>query len=221
MCAFAIWDAKRRRLLLARDRLGIKPLYYHLGKERLIFGSEVKSLLLDPSVPRQLDEAAFDRYLSLRYVPAGLTAFEEIHKLEPACLAVFEGGKLSVRRYWQTIFPTEPDARSDVELAQDFWERLEETVQGHRMSDVPLGVFLSGGLDSSVMTAMLVDLAQKHGGERVKSFSVGYKTEDVKWELPHARRVGPAVGTAHREVLVTAQDFPAFPPKMGRHLDDP
>jgi asparagine synthase (glutamine-hydrolysing) len=221
MFAFAIWDAKRRRLLLARDRLGIKPLYYHLGKERLIFGSEVKSLLLDPSVPRQLDEEALDLYLSLRYVPAGLTAFGQIHKLEPACLAVFDGGKLSVRRYWQTIFATEPDARSDAELAQDFWERLEETVQGHRMSDVPLGVFLSGGLDSSVMTAMLVDLAQKHGGERVKSFSVGYKAEDGSSELPQARRVARALGTEHREVLVTAEDFAAFLPKMAWHLDEP
>src|ERR1700716_190434 len=143
MFAFAIWDARKRRLFMARDRLGKKPLYYHLGRDRLCFGSEVKSLLLDPSVPRQLDEEALDLYLSLRYVPAGLTAVEQIHKLEPACFAVFEGGKLSLRRYWQTIFPTEPDARSDAELAEDFWARLEETVQGHRMSDVPLGVFLS------------------------------------------------------------------------------
>ncbi|GAC1594292.1 MAG: hypothetical protein NVS4B10_01780 [Myxococcales bacterium] len=221
MFAFAVWDSRRRRLLLARDRLGIKPLYYHLGKDKLLFGSEVKSLLEDPDVPRSLDEDALDHYLSLRYVPGGLTAFEQIFKLPPASQAVFERGKLTVRRYWHTVFPPEPDARSDDELVPEFWQRLGETTQSHRMSDVPLGVFLSGGLDSSAIAAQLVDLARTHGGGEVKSFSVGYKAEDGSSELDQAREVARALGTTHREVLVTASDFAAFLPGLVWHLDEP
>src|SRR5437016_9079998 len=157
MFAFAIWDARKKRLFLARDRLGKKPIYYHLGRDRLVFGSEVKSLLCDPAVPRELDEEALDLYLSLRYVPAGLTTFQGIHKLPPASYAVYENGKLSVRRYWHCVFPPVPDHRSDEELASELWERVQHAVRIRLMSDVPLGVFLSGGLDSSAIAAHLVD----------------------------------------------------------------
>ena len=221
MFAFAIWDARRRRLFLARDRLGKKPLYYHLGRERLCFGSEVKSLLCDPAVPRELDEEALDLYLSLRYVPAGLTAFARIHKLPPASCATYENGKLSVRRYWRTVFPPEPDLRSDDELAAEFWERLRHAVKIRLMSDVPLGVFLSGGLDSSSIAAHMVDLRRESGGERVKSFSVGYLAEDGSSELDQARRVARALDTDHSEVVVTAKDFAAFLPGLVWHLDEP
>src|SRR5258708_36920852 len=105
MFAFAVWAAPRRRLLLARDRLGIKPLYYHLGRERLLFASEIKALLQSDEVPRELDEGALDIYLSLRYVPGGLTAFLRIPKLPPASAAVFEAGQPPLRRYWGTPVP--------------------------------------------------------------------------------------------------------------------
>src|SRR5207245_6266416 len=221
MFAFALWDARTRRLFLARDRLGKKPLYYHLGRERLSFGSEVKSLLCDPAVPRELDEEALDLYLSLRYVPAGLTAFARIHKLPPASCATYENGKLSVRRYWRTVFPPEPDLRSDDELAADFWERLRHAVKIRLMSEVPLGVFLAGGLDSSPIAAHMVDLRRESGGERVKSFSVGYLAEDGSSELDQARRVARALDTDHSEVVVTAKDFAAFLPGLVWHLDEP
>ena len=221
MFAFAIWDAPRKRLFLARDRLGKKPVYYHLGRDRLVFGSEVKSLLCDPAVPRELDEEALDLYLSLRYVPAGLTAFASIHKLPPASCAVYENGKLSVRRYWHCVFPPEADARSDDELAAELWERVRHAVKIRLMSDVPLGVFLSGGLDSSAIAAHMVDLRRESGGERVKSFSVGYLAEDGSSELDQARRVARALDTDHAEVVVTARDFADFLPHLVWYLDEP
>ena len=221
MFALAIWDAPRRRLLLARDRLGKKPIYYHLSKDRLSFGSEVKSLLCDPGVPNQLDEEALDLYLSLRYVPAGLTAFSQIFKLPPASIGVYEAGQLRIRRYWHTVFPPEPDSRSDDELAEELWSRTREAVKLRLMADVPVGVFLSGGLDSSVIAALMVDLRREAGEGGVKSFSVGYKEEDGSSELDQARRVARALGTEHAEVVVTAEDFKAFLPKLCWYLDEP
>ncbi len=218
MFAFAIWDSRQRRLFLARDRLGKKPLYYHLGHERLVFASEIKSLLCDPSVPRELDEEALDLYLSLRYVPAGLTAFAGIHKLPPASRAVYQNGRLSLQRYWHTVFPPEPERRTDGELTADFWARLRTATEDRLMADVPVGVFLSGGLDSSAIAARMIDA---RGGEPVKSFSVGYLADDGSSELDQARGVARALGTEHREVLVTADDFHAFLPQLVWYMDEP
>src|SRR5205807_2414865 len=195
-----------------------KPVYYHLGRERLVFGSEIKSLLCDPSVPRELDEEALDLYLSLRYVPAGLTAFGQIHKLPPASCAVYENGRLNIRRYWHTVFPPEPERRGDDELTAEFWERLKDATRARLMADVPVGVFLSGGLDSSAIAAQMIDLRQ---GAPVKSFSVGYQAGDGSSELDQARRVARALGTEHREVLVTADDFHAFLPQLVWYMDEP
>jgi len=197
MFAFAIWDARRQRLFVARDRLGKKPLYYHLGSDRFIFASEIKSLLCDASVPRDLDDEALDLYLSARYVPAPLTMFAGIHKLPPASAAVYENGELKIRRYWKCQFPDETDARSEGELAHELWNRLRDATEARLMSDVPLGVFLSGGLDSSCIAAQLVDLRQKRGEGDVKSFSVGYRADDGSSELDQARRVAHALGTRH------------------------
>ena len=218
MFAFAVWDSRHQRLFMARDRLGKKPLYYHLGRERLVFGSEIKSLLCDPSVPRELDEEALDLYLSLRYVPAGLTAFAGIHKLPPASRAVYQNGRLSIQRYWHTVFPSQPERRTDEELTAEFWARLRTATEDRLMADVPVGVFLSGGLDSSAIAAHMIDA---RGGEPVKSFSVGYLADDGSSELDQARRVAGALGTEHREVLVTAGDFHAFLPRLVWHMDEP
>jgi len=221
MFAFAIWDARRQRLFVARDRLGKKPLYYHLGSDRFIFASEIKSLLCDASVPRDLDDEALDLYLSARYVPAPLTMFAGIHKLPPASAAVYENGELKIRRYWKCQFPDETDARSEGELAHELWNRLRDATAARLMSDVPLGVFLSGGLDSSCIAAQLVDLRQKRGEGDVKSFSVGYRADDGSSELDQARRVAHALGTRHREVLVTAEDFHRFLPDLVWYMDEP
>ncbi len=221
MFAFAIWDSRKRRLFLARDRVGIKPLYYHLGKKRLAFASEIKSLLQDAEVPRDLDEDALDLYLSLRYVPAALTAFQQIQKLSPGHSAVFENGKLSISRYWRTTAPDKLDTRPAQELSEELWARVKQVTKDHLLSDVPLGVFLSGGLDSSCMAAQMIDLRKESGGGNVKSFAVGYRAEDGSSELNQARLVARALGTEHREVLVTAQDFADFLPQLAFHLDEP
>ncbi|HUJ25469.1 MAG TPA: asparagine synthase (glutamine-hydrolyzing), partial [Myxococcales bacterium] len=221
MFAFAIWDARRQRLFLARDRLGKKPVYYNCGRERLAFGSEIKSLLCDPSVPRKLDEAALDLYLAARYVPAPLTMFDGICKLPPASCAVYERGELRVRRYWRVEFPGETDPRSDAELARELWDRVKDATKVRLMADVPVGVFLSGGLDSSCIAAQMVDLRREAGDGVVKSFSVGYRAGDGSSELDQARRVAAALGTEHHEVTVTAADFAAWLPELVWHLDEP
>src|SRR4051812_47329776 len=221
MFAFAIWDARKQRLFLARDRLGKKPLYMHQGRERFVFGSEIKSLLEDPSVPRTLDSDALDLYLSARYVPAPLTMFSGIEKLPPGSSAVWQDGRLSVRRYWKTVFPPTADTRSDEELSRDLWKRVTDATEARLMADVPVGVFLSGGLDSSCIAAQMIDLRKQRGEGGVKSFSVGYLAEDGSSELDQARRVAAALGTEHREVTVTAQDFERFLPELVWHLDEP
>src|SRR5262249_47569383 len=160
-------------------------------------------------------------HLSLRYGPAGPSAFAHIHNLPPASCAIYENGKLSVRRYWHTVFPPEADARGNDELAADLWERLRQAVRIRLMSDVPLGVFLSGGLDSSAIAAHMVDLRREIGGDRVKSFSVGYLAEDGSSELDAARGVARAWGTDHAEVVVPARDFAPFLPGLVWHLDEP
>jgi len=221
MFAFAIWDSRRQRLLMARDRVGIKPLYYHAGKRRLAFASEIKALLEDDQVPREIDEEAMDLYLSLRYVPGDLTAFADIHKLLPGHQAVYENGQLSIRRYWQTTFPETLDSRPAEELSEELWARLQQITDDHLLADVPVGVFLSGGLDSSAITAQMVEARRRQGGQAVKSFAVGYRTSDGSSELDQARQVATALGTQHREVLVTARDFVDFLPKLAYHLDEP
>ena len=221
MFAFAIWDARRQRLFIARDRLGKKPLYYHLGRDRFLFGSEIKSLLCDSDVPRTLDDGALDLYLSARYVPAPLTMFAGIDKLPPASCAVYQNGELKIRRYWKCEFPDQTDGRSDEELSRELWKRLKDATEARLMSDVPLGVFLSGGLDSSCIAAQLVDLRKERGEGAVKSFSVGYLADDGSSELDQARRVSRALGTEHREVLVTADDFHRFLPELVWHMDEP
>src|SRR6267142_2856292 len=221
MFAFAIWDARRQRLFLARDRLGKKPVYYHLGRDRLLFGSEIKSLLCDAAVPRQLDDEALDLYLSARYVPAPLTMFSGIKKLPPGSSAVYEKGALRIRRFWKCEFPDQTDGRSEAELARELWKRLQDATEARLMADVPVGVFLSGGLDSSCIAAQMIDLRKARGEGGVKSFSVGYLADDGSSELDQARRVARALGTEHREVLVTAKDFQRFLPGLVWHMDEP
>jgi asparagine synthase (glutamine-hydrolysing) len=218
MFAFAIWDERRQRLFMARDRLGKKPFYYSNGRDRFIFGSEIKSLLCDETVPRKLDRDALDLYLSMRYVPAPLTIFAGIEKLPPGHRAVYANGELRIDRFWKVEFPGRFDLRSDEEIAREVWERSKEATRARLMADVPVGVFLSGGLDSSCIAAQMIDLRE---GAPVKSFSVGYLAEDGSSELDQARRVAQALGTEHREVVVTAQDFQDFLPQLVWHLDEP
>ncbi|MCE9613656.1 MAG: asparagine synthase (glutamine-hydrolyzing) [Lentisphaerae bacterium] len=215
MFAFAIWDARRGRLLLARDRLGKKPLYYAQHAQGLVFGSEIKALLEVPTLPRDIDLEAINHYLTLQYVPDPLTGFQHIRKLPPAHRLIWERGALRVERYWDLPYGpkwTAPDA----ELAEDLRTRLREAVRLRLLSDVPLGAHLSGGLDSSLIVALMSEAASGP----VKTFSIGFEEAGFS-ELPYARAVAQRYGTEHHEFVVSYGDVPDMMQRLARQFDEP
>ena len=226
MFGFALWDKRRRKLVLGRDRLGIKPLYYHVGREHLTFGSEIKALLAVPGVPREVDPEALELYLSLRYVPGPRTLFRGIKKLEPGCLLVWENDCVRSPQYWdlRTIADGSDDdaGASDGELVERFAAALESCVDSHLMSEVPLGLFLSGGLDSTTMLAMMKRLDP---ARRVKTFAVGYETttreEREADELQWARLAADHFGAEHHEIRVKPSEWRDVLPRLVWHMDEP
>ncbi|MGL4463886.1 MAG: asparagine synthase (glutamine-hydrolyzing), partial [Planctomycetia bacterium] len=167
MFAFAVWDAPRRRLFLARDRFGQKPLVYRCDADGLRFASELKALLVEPGFPRDVDPAALDEYLCYQYVPAPKTIFAAARKLPPGCFALYEDGRLTIERYWEPPFAVEEPRPEKVEL-DDLRTVLTEATRLQMMSDVPLGAFLSGGIDSTIV----VGLMQKLSDRPVRTFSI-------------------------------------------------
>lgn len=195
MFAFALWDARRRRLFLARDRLGIKPLYYWAGQDKLVFGSELKALILNPEVPRQIDLGALDLFLALEYIPAPHTIYDGVFKLLPGHTLVVENGQLEITQYWEV--PYKPVSQNESECAEILSSLLEDAVRIRLISDVPLGAFLSGGIDSST----IVGYMSRHMTEPVQTFSIGFE-DDTYNELPFAAAVSKHFGTTHHvEVL--------------------
>jgi asparagine synthase (glutamine-hydrolysing) len=213
MFALAVWDAPRRRLVLARDRLGIKPLYYAETAEGLLFGSELKAVLAG-GLGRDVDRQALHDYLSLGYVPGPRTIFAAARKLPPAHLLVCERGQVTVRRYWALAYRPAP-RWSDDEAAERLRALLRETVRGHLMSDVPLGVFLSGGVDSSTLVALMREV----GGGPIRTFSIGFDEASYD-ELGVAREVARRFGTEHHE-LVVRPDAVDLVPALVRAFDEP
>jgi asparagine synthase (glutamine-hydrolysing) len=225
MFGFALWDASRRRLLLARDRLGIKPLYYHVDDgRRIAFASEAKAILQLPGWKTAIDPTGLRQYLALGYAPAPWSLFQGIRKLPAASVLVVENGGFQVRRYW-----TLPQAL-DEELTEEQWvERLraalERAVASQMVSDVPIGAFLSGGIDSS----LVVGLMSRHSTEPVRTYSIGFDTGEADRfynELPFARAVAQRFGTRHREILVRPDVVDAAAPavaarRAGRRLRVP
>lgn len=195
MFAFAIWDASRQRLLLARDRLGVKPLMYMLHNGRLLWGSEIKAILT-AGVPRRVDPAALHDYLSFDYVPGPRTMFDGIRKLQAGHLLIWDGD-LRIRRYWDVPGKHQEVGRDQEELRTHLRGLLEDAVREAMVSDVPVGAFLSGGLDSSVIVALMSRVAQGP----VRTFSVGFRERSYN-ELPYARMVAEWYGTDHHEVIV-------------------
>jgi asparagine synthase (glutamine-hydrolysing) len=212
MFAFALWDERRERLLLARDRLGKKPLVYHEAGGRLSFASELRALLQDPAVPREPSLAAIHHYLTFQYVPAPLTAFEGVRKLPPAHFLVFEDGRARVERYWSLSFQP-PLAIDEADAASEVRRLLRDAVKVRLMSEVPLGAFLSGGLDSSSVVALMAEFGP------VKTFSVGFEDEDFS-ELPHARQVAERYGTDHHEFIVRPRAADVVP-RLVEHYGEP
>ena len=215
MFAFAIWDEKARALFLARDRAGKKPLYYTVTpKGTLVFGSELKSLLEHPDVEREIDPQAIDAYFTLGYVPDPLCIFRDVHKLPPGNYLTFKNGQVTVGQYWD--FNLEPGkARSEDEYLEELRALLDESVRLRLISDVPLGAFLSGGIDSSTV----VGLMTRHMGQPVKTFSIGFH-EDSYNELKYARLTAEKFGTDHHEFFVTP-DICAVVDELAWHFDEP
>lgn len=217
MFAFAIWDAKRRVLFAARDRLGIKPFYYLDTGEFVLFASEIKALLAHPGVRAEFNRSALPEYLAFGYLAGSETMFAGIRKLPPGhTLEVHESGRMDVQPYWDVPRGGEPDHRPRSYFAQTYQELLEQSVESHLMSDVPLGVFLSGGVDSSLVAALMTKLRK----DPIETFSVGYD-EEAYSELPYARMVATHLHSRHHEVRVSRQDFFRVLPRLIWHEDEP
>jgi asparagine synthase (glutamine-hydrolysing) len=215
MFAFALWDEPRRRLLVARDRVGKKPLFYALREGALTFASELTALLQDDEIPRDVDEQALDCYLAYGYVPAPLSAFRAVRKLPPATTMVYEGGEVALERYWCLDYGRKHDVGDPRELHAPLRETLRRAVRRRLVSDVPLGAFLSGGIDSSaVVAAMAQEMT-----EPVRTFSIGFDSERFD-ELDHARRVAELFGTEHEELRVRP-DAISVAPRIARHHGEP
>jgi asparagine synthase (glutamine-hydrolysing) len=217
MFAFAVWDTRRRRLLLARDRMGEKPLYYHAGHEAFVFGSELRALLPHPAVPRQLDLVSLARYLDFEYVPTPYSILAGIEKLPAGhLLTISPGGKRHTARYWDLSFAADPSL-SEREWQEALLPQLEASVRAQLVSDVPLGLFLSGGVDSSAIVALA---SRALTGRRVKTFSLGF-AEPSYDERPFARAVAKFCGTEHTEVEFLAADAAQLLESAGDLLDEP
>jgi asparagine synthase (glutamine-hydrolysing) len=219
MFAFAIWDAPRRRLLLARDRLGVKPLYWAMADGRLVFGSEIKSILESGLIRASANEAVLPELLGTRYLSGAETLFSGIHRLMPGHTLVFEDGTASTRAYWDI-----PAGRVSEELAQlsdrdvvgRFRDLLEESVRIRLMADVPLGMFLSGGLDSSAIAALMAGMIDRP----LQTFSVAFKDRAFS-ELDYARQVATAIKADSHEIVIDDQDFFGALPRLIWHEDEP
>ena len=205
MFAFAIWNEKTQELFLARDRVGKKPLLYALVNGQLIFGSEFSALLLHPEVSRDIEPEALDYYLSFMCIPAPLTAYRAIRKLEPGHWLRWRKGEIETQRYWQPDFTKKLDIGEE-EAGERTVEMLRDAVKVRLMSEVPLGAFLSGGIDSSAVVALMA----QESSERVKTFSIGFEEQDFS-ELHHARRIAEHVGTDHHEFIVRPDAVEVLP----------
>lgn len=214
MFAIAIWDTKRRRLVLGRDRLGQKPLVYRAEVGRLAFASELKSLLEIPGMPRDVDPNAVDEYLTYQYVPHPNSIFRGYRKLPPGHWAVYQGGEVRLERYWQPDFNVQTTA-SRAHAVDRLRTTLSSAVQLRMQSDVPLGAFLSGGVDSSLMVA----LARQHSDKPLKTFSIGFPAKDYD-ETHFARLVAQHLETEHEEFQVTP-DCVKILPELAWHYDEP
>jgi asparagine synthase (glutamine-hydrolysing) len=214
MFGLAIWDVKSKSLLVARDRIGIKPLYYADVNGRLYFGSELKSLLEAPDLPRGVDLDALDHYLSFLYTPRDGSIFKAVRKLPPGHLLTWQNGRLDIEQYWQ-LPADEMYSGSEADAVRDLRAVLCDAVRSHLISDVPLGAFLSGGIDSSLVVGLMTETS----GARVKTFSIGFD-EPAFDELEHARRVARHFGTDHHE-LVVKPDGVGILDRLVSHFDEP
>jgi asparagine synthase (glutamine-hydrolysing) len=216
MFTFAIWDDKQRTLLLARDRLGIKPLYYHIGEGFLSFASELKAILADPAADRRIDPAMIDRFLTFYYMPGEETLLQGIKKLPPGSYLVARGDRVEIKTYWDLRFGQQDAGLTLRAAEQRMMELLDEAVQLHMISDVPVGFLLSGGVDS---TAML-SLAASKTDKPISSYTVGFSNGVID-ERPYARLAAERFASEHHEISLSPAAFADFLPAYVWHMEEP
>lgn len=215
MFGFAIWDERNRTLFLARDRVGIKPLYYWLSDRSLVFGSEIKAILADPEVKPEVVPEMIDRFLTFYYVPGEETLFRNIFKLAPGCSLTVKGGKPRIRQYWDLRFV--PAEQSAAEAQSKLVELFEECVRLHMISDVPVGFLLSGGVDSTAALSFAVGKTDRP----LSSFTLGFDAPGLPDERPYARLAARTYGSEHHEMTISFQEFADFLPKFAWHMEEP
>ncbi len=214
MFAFAIWDEKKQKFFLARDRIGKKPLFYYWDGKLFVFASELQALLA-LNIPKTVDLSAIHQYLTYQYIPASKSAFKNVFKLFPANYLILENGKIEIQRYWNIDFSEKIKVINEKQLTEDVFERLKESVRQRLISDVPFGAFLSGGIDSSIVVALMSEIMH----EPVKTFSIGFG-EDAYNELPYARQIAKLFKTDHKEFIVRFDALNILP-KLVRHYGEP
>jgi asparagine synthase (glutamine-hydrolysing) len=217
MFAFAIWDVPRQRLFVARDRVGIKPLYFCQTHETIWFASEIKALLMDDRVPREICLPSIDSFLSYHYCPGPHTMFRDIHRLLPGHAFTVENGSVRFIQYWDLVFPEQPASISFDDAADELRDLLRRRVEDHMMSDVPVGFLASGGVDSTA----LLGFAVQQTARQIQTFTVGFEEEGFADERPYARLAAERFGTRHHEISISAQQFREYLPAYVWQMEDP
>jgi asparagine synthase (glutamine-hydrolysing) len=215
MFAFAIWDNRRKSLFIARDRVGIKPLYYYHSNSSFIFGSEIKVILADPEVTPEVNPEMIDRILTFNYLPGEETLLKNIHKLPAGSCVLIQDGDVKIRQYWDLQVP--PSSLSLAAAEEQLSAMLDESVRLHMISDVPVGFLLSGGVDSSAMLCM----ARGKTAGPLLSFTVGFSEPGITDERPYARLAAKAYGAEHHEMTISSKDFENFLPQYIWHMEEP
>jgi asparagine synthase (glutamine-hydrolysing) len=216
MFALALWDSRRKRLFIARDRFGEKPLYYGVFQNKLIFASELKALAAHPEAETKLNLAALRQFLAFDYVPAPLSIYENVYKLPAAHSLTLENGEIKIERYWNVSFKKRQPSPSVEEAAEELRDLLADAVKSQMVSDVPLGVLLSGGVDSSAVAAF----AQQFADKPIKTFSIGFDEASFD-ESDYARRVAAHLGTEHHEDILSVDKAADLLPEIAAWLDEP
>ena len=215
MFAFAIWDDRNKILFLARDRVGIKPLYYWLTDRSLVFASEIKAILVDPEVETEILPSMIDRFLTYYYVPGNQTLFRNIRKLAPGSYMIVKNGQVSIREYWDLHFvPSNLSLRG---AEEQLMELLEESVRLHMISDVPVGFLLSGGVDSTAMLGLALGISD----HPLSSYTLGFSAPGICDERPYAKIAAERYGSMHHEMTISSKDFVEFLPQYVWHMEEP
>jgi asparagine synthase (glutamine-hydrolysing) len=216
MFAIAVWDKKKKKLVLVRDRIGVKPLHYLQLGDQVLFASEIKSLL-ESEYNREIDLEALSQFFTFEYIPAPKSIFKGIQKLLPGNMLILQDNRIETRSYWDVRYASLPnETKPEEDYIEEIYERLRESVRKRLISDVPLGVFLSGGIDSSTVTALMAEVATS----KIKTYSIGFKEKSFD-ELVYAKRVASVFGTEHTEFVVESNLVKELVPILMKYLDEP